>query len=273
MTAKMIAVLVSWCAAASLATSPSANGQHIVGHRGLIHDAPENSLSGFAACLELRLGFEVDVRRSKDGQLVCVHDATLERTTNGKGKVGEQSLAELKKLDAGSWLHSSYSGERVPTLAEVLSLARRRGHGSELILLDLKINDEKLPAEVAQLATTAEVVGQCVCIGETITDAKLRRALRSQSKTIGVAVLAEKAEDLDAALKDEAADWVYVRFVPSSAEVAKARQAGKKVIVVGKVVMGREVDNWKRAKEAGVAALLTDYPLECRQSWQEKKSR
>ena len=80
---------------------------HIVGHRGLIHHAPENTLAGFAACLELRLGFELDVRRSKDGQLVCVHDETVDRTSNGKGKVGiatgkanEVSEAVRKAVDA-----------------------------------------------------------------------------------------------------------------------------------------------------------------------------
>jgi glycerophosphoryl diester phosphodiesterase len=58
----------------------------IVAHRGLLHHAPENTLANFRACLELRLGFEFDVEQTKDGHLVCIHDGTVDRTTNGTGK-------------------------------------------------------------------------------------------------------------------------------------------------------------------------------------------
>src|SRR2546426_3765520 len=60
----------------------------LVAHRGLLKHAPENTLASFAACLELRLGFELDIRRTKDGHLVCLHDDDVRRTTNGTGKVG-----------------------------------------------------------------------------------------------------------------------------------------------------------------------------------------
>src|SRR5262245_56946166 len=88
---------------------------HLIGHGGLITEAPENTLAGFAACLELRLGFEVDVRRSADLRLVCVHDYKVNRTTNGNGLVAEMSLRQLSRLDAGSWFDPAFAGERVPT--------------------------------------------------------------------------------------------------------------------------------------------------------------
>src|SRR5262249_48598562 len=72
----------------------------VVGHRGLLKHAPENTLCNMRACLELRIGIELDVRRSKDGQLIVLHDDTLDRTTNGKGKACDFTLVELKKLDA-----------------------------------------------------------------------------------------------------------------------------------------------------------------------------
>src|SRR5688572_2533880 len=80
----------------------------LVGHRGLINHAPENTLAGFAACLDLRLGCEVDIHRSKDSQRVCIHDATLDRTTNGAGKVAAFALAELRRLDAGGWFDPAF---------------------------------------------------------------------------------------------------------------------------------------------------------------------
>ena len=94
----------------------------IVAHRGLLLHAPENTLANFRACLELRIGFEFDVQRTKDGHLVCIHDDTVDRTTNGKGQVSELTLEEIRKLDAGSWFDPKFAGEKVPTVEEILKL-------------------------------------------------------------------------------------------------------------------------------------------------------
>jgi hypothetical protein len=101
----------------------------LIGHRGLIRHAPENTLAGFAACIDLRLGFELDVRRTRDGHLVCLHDDDVQRTTNGKGKVANLSLAEVRKLDAGAWFDAVFAGQRVPTLDEVFALLKARRVG------------------------------------------------------------------------------------------------------------------------------------------------
>ena len=69
----------------------------IVAHRGLLRHAPENTLANFRACLELRLGFEFDVSQTKDGHLVCIHDDTVDRTTNGTGKVADLTLEEIRR--------------------------------------------------------------------------------------------------------------------------------------------------------------------------------
>ena len=69
----------------------------IVAHRGLLLHAPENTLANFRACLELRLGFEFDVEKTKDGHLVCIHDGTVDRTANGTGKeVGINGVLTLR---------------------------------------------------------------------------------------------------------------------------------------------------------------------------------
>src|SRR5437763_9792315 len=73
----------------------------VVGHRGLMHAAPECTLAGFRACLALRVGFEFDVRRCSDGTLVCLHDPTLDRTTDGHGSLAEFTFDQVRKLDAG----------------------------------------------------------------------------------------------------------------------------------------------------------------------------
>jgi glycerophosphoryl diester phosphodiesterase len=90
----------------------------IVAHRGLLQHAPENTLANFRACLELRLGLEFDVQRTKDGHLVCIHDDTVNRTTNGTGNVADLTLDEIRRLDAGSWFDPTFAGEKVPTIEE-----------------------------------------------------------------------------------------------------------------------------------------------------------
>jgi glycerophosphoryl diester phosphodiesterase len=238
-----------------------------VAHRGLFRHAPENTLAAFAACLELRLGIELDVRRSKDGHLVVLHDADLKRTTNGSGKVADHTLAELKKLDAGRWFDPAFVGQRVPTLAEVFALIDARGHADTLVAVDIKIDDGRVEADIVRLARKHRVLGRILCIGTTIESPVVRRRLRQADPATPAAVLAQAAGDLDRALTEKDADWAYVRFVPTAAEVARANKAGKKVFVVGKVVAGREVKNWQAARAVGVDALLTDYPLDCRRAW------
>src|SRR5437899_10965641 len=73
-----------------------------VGHRGMVQTHPENTLPGFEACLRAKVSFELDVRRTRDGRLVVLHDATLDRTTTGTGLVADATFDEIRKLDAGS---------------------------------------------------------------------------------------------------------------------------------------------------------------------------
>ena len=113
---------------AGMAILPLSAGQEllVVPHRGLLHHAPENTLANFRACLELGMGFEFDVQRAKDGELVCIHDDTLDRTTNGKGRVADFPLAAIRELDAGGWFSPRFKGEKVPTVEEVMALVAAR---------------------------------------------------------------------------------------------------------------------------------------------------
>lgn len=119
----LLTILFSLILPAAAGLVAKAGDPLIVAHRGLLKVAPENTLANFRACLELRLGFEFDVQRSQDGHLVCIHDKTLDRTTNGSGNVADLTLSEIKQLDAGSWFDPRFKGEQVPTVTEVLQLA------------------------------------------------------------------------------------------------------------------------------------------------------
>jgi glycerophosphoryl diester phosphodiesterase len=110
----------------------------VIGHRGFSAAAPENTQASFKKAMEVGADMiELDVHLSKDGQVVVIHDDTLNRTTNGKGKVAHYTLRELKQLDAGSWFGSQFSGEKIPMLSEVLELVR----GRTLLNIELKRGD------------------------------------------------------------------------------------------------------------------------------------
>lgn len=242
----------------------------LVGHRGLIRQAPENTLAGFAACLELRLGFELDVRRSKDGRLVCLHDADVKRTTNATGPVNNFTTGELRNLDAGSKFSQSFRDEYVPTLDEVLALTASRKRGPTLIALDIKIDDDKLAGDLADQIRRHRLHDSVVCIGLAIENADLRRRLRAGDPKLPRAMLASKPEDVDGVVASPDADWVYVRFLAEPALVQRIHAAKKRLFLAGPKVAGNEPANWRTARDAGYDAVLTDYPLECREAWKTK---
>jgi len=96
----------------------------IFAHRGASDVAPENTMAAFRAALEAGAdGVELDVTRCATGEIVVIHDDTVDRTTNGTGPVSAMPLFALRELDAGSWFSSQFAGERIPMLEEVLDWA------------------------------------------------------------------------------------------------------------------------------------------------------
>jgi glycerophosphoryl diester phosphodiesterase len=109
------------------AQTGSIPGPLLIGHRGASAEAPENTIAAFELALTQGAdGIELDVHLSKDGQPVVLHDFTLERTTTGAGMVGQHTVRELKRLDAGGWHGPQFRGQRVQTLQEVLERFRDR---------------------------------------------------------------------------------------------------------------------------------------------------
>ena len=126
----------------------------VVAHRGASAAAPENTLAALrlAAAMGARWA-ECDVRASADGVAVVLHDATLERTTDGRGSVAARTAAELAALDAGAWFDAGFAGEPLPTLAAVAAEAGRLGLG-----LNVEIKAETAAAARATVAAAAPVL-------------------------------------------------------------------------------------------------------------------
>ncbi len=128
----------------------------VIGHRGASHEAPENTLAAFQAAVAAGAdGVELDVHLTADGIPVVIHNARVDDTTDGVGLVNDLSLAEIRRLDAGSYLGApgAFSGERIPTLEEVLVT-----HGQQL-LINIELKGQIRPQAAAQLETVvAELV-------------------------------------------------------------------------------------------------------------------
>jgi glycerophosphoryl diester phosphodiesterase len=140
------ALVVPVASAAGGVPAPAARSAEItnVAHRGASAYAPENTIAAFRLAASQRADvFETDVQETKDHALVLIHDTTLARTTNvekvypkrAPWKVSDFTLAEIRRLDAGSWFGTKYKGERIPTLDQALSDMRGRGIG---LLLEIK---------------------------------------------------------------------------------------------------------------------------------------
>lgn len=102
-------------------------GLRVGGHRGSSAVAPENTYAAFERSVQDGAEYvETDIRRSADGHLVLMHDATLDRTTNGHGRVSDATLAALGELDAGAWFGADVAGQRVPRFPDFLRWIEER---------------------------------------------------------------------------------------------------------------------------------------------------
>lgn len=135
-----------------------------IGHRGADTQAPENTLASIDAAHRLGVDWvENDVQRTRDDRLVVVHDTTLTRTTNARSlypgrspwKVADFTLAEVERLDAGSWFGKRFAGERIPTLDTYL---RRIDHNRQNLLLEIK-NPALYPGVARQIAARLRADG------------------------------------------------------------------------------------------------------------------
>jgi glycerophosphoryl diester phosphodiesterase len=124
------------------------------GHRGTVKFAPENTIAAFNKAIELGADLlEMDVRETKDGKLVIMHDGNIARTTTGRGDVALMTLDEIRQFDAGSKFGPEFAGEKVPTFAEVLDAIK----GRALPDIDFKAGD---PQKVIDAVRAAGLIGK-----------------------------------------------------------------------------------------------------------------
>ncbi len=186
-----------------------------IGHRGARAYAPENTIASFRKALEIGVdAVELDVRKTKDDQLVVIHDADVKRTTDGKGLVGELTLKEIKGFSAG--------GEKIPTLEEALDFLDKK------VKVFVELKEVGFEGQVLSMVHDKGVEKNVVIVS-FLEDAL--KKVRDLDKDIETGLIYAKHKNpLKAALELKANYLVaFYRFV-HTANVEKAHENGLKVI-------------------------------------------
>ncbi len=230
----------------------------VIAHRGFSGSAPENTMIAFKRGMEAGSDMiELDVRLSKDGEVVVIHDETLERTTSGKGRVIDLTLDELNQLDAGSKFHSSFSGERIPALREVLEMAKRK----VLVNIELKKGDYgrwtifDLADRTLREVENAGMVDQVLF--SSFDPIALERVLK-KNPTVAVAYLYNRPWNFPREVTDGQPFFTLNcrKSVLTSKNISQAHQEG---IRVGVYTLNTE-EEMERFIDLKVYAIITDYP-------------
>jgi glycerophosphoryl diester phosphodiesterase len=201
----------------------------IVAHRGASLERPECTLAAIHRSIEVgATAVEIDVRTSRDGELFLLHDATLDRTTNGSGNASALSLAELQKLDAGSWFDEIYEGERIPSLKEAAAACK----GKIDLLLDLKEQGEDYDRKVAGIVREHGDPSQTIVGVRSVAQAERFREWLPEAKQLA---LIPQVGDIEAFAK---AGVDVIRLWPkwleeSDQPVERVRDTGKRLHLNG----------------------------------------
>ncbi len=225
-------------------------------HRGASGYCPENTMSAFVKAVELgATGVETDVQRTKDGVLVLIHDESLQRTTGLAALVKDITYEQLSTLDAGSWFHSDFSGETIPTLEQLLSFGKEHGLILNLELKNGLVQYEGMEAEVLKLVSEYGMNDKIVISSFNHYSLALCKKLAPEIAT-GVLYMEGLYRPWDYAhtLGADALHAIFYAVLPEWVE--EAREAG----VVYHPFTVNEPGDLERMLKAGVAGIITDYP-------------
>ncbi|CAJ1004181.1 MULTISPECIES: glycerophosphodiester phosphodiesterase family protein [Bacillales] len=260
LSATLLTALLQPAAVLTVASDFSYHRTETIAHRGASGYAPENTMAAFRKAVEMKADYiELDVHVSKDGHLVVIHDNTVDRTTNGTGRVGALTLKEMLRLDAGRFFHSAFAGEPIPTLDQVLDEFR----GKIGILIELK-SPELYPGVESKVADALQKRGMdkarsAKVIVQSFHFESLKR-FHKLLPDIPIGVLTNKASHLTDAMLDEFA--TYANYVNPSRNLVTADLTDRIH------ERGMQVFAWtvrKRAEVnplliAGVDGIITDFP-------------
>lgn len=227
---------------------------HVVAHRGYPTVAPENTLPAFAAAL--RAGatvVEFDVRCTRDGVPVVIHDRTVNRTTDGSGRVWDLTADQIAGLDAGSWFGPGFTGLRVPTLAETLDLL---APSTADLLVEIKP-----PATLDEVKSVVAALAERDLLERAVLqsfDADVVRKVRDVAPDVRRGLLLFR---FDAETVELSRELGVTYCNPSVDDVLHGPETMAALAAAGVAVMPwtpNDMTQWRPLVDAGVAGLITD---------------
>ncbi|MEM1178128.1 MAG: glycerophosphodiester phosphodiesterase family protein [Acidobacteriota bacterium] len=246
---------------ASVASFLESQAPKVIAHRGFSGQAPENTLVAIRQAIEIGADMvEIDVTLTRDGHVIVLHDETLERTTDGGGAALETQLADIQKLDAGSWFDARYAGEKVPTLQEVLDLVTDR------ILLNIEIKHEAVTDAVEggiaqKVHRLVAESGRAEQVIVSSFDPRPLARLRELGSPLATASLYAVRLHSGLLPSDITAQVGSVAFNVSGRHLDEAMLENAKAHGIPvQVYTVNEIKDMERLLEVGVVALFTDHP-------------
>ena len=237
--------------------SSSAQQQTILtsAHRGEHHRHPENSLPAVQAAADAGMDYvELDIRTTSDGNLVLMHDPTVNRMTDGKGKVAEMTFDQIRALDLGARFPGKFPGLQVPTFDEALELAKKDGIG---IYVHCK---QATPEELVGAIDRHEMGDHVLFFADNESDPRLLpeiARLRPAWKIMPEAFNPAHVRELMETLRPNIIAFDNRDFDDST--IAAARQANVGIFVDR---LANDPKAWQNAIDRGATGIQTDYPDE-----------
>ena len=224
----------------------------IMAHRGGNGEVPENTLAAFERALSLGVNPEMDVRLTSDNVIVVIHDATVNRTTDGSGAVADMTLAEIKTLDAGSHFSPAYAGEQVPTLDEVFQLFSTQAPAKAILSIDTKVEQPEMYDTLIDLLKRYNLFDRAYI---EVSNSGVAEAIRGRDARVRFAVWAPSNSDIDTALS-------YAPFERIHTQALRANRADE-VHTTGKKLIARvnTEEEWRQVRSYAIDGINTDYPL------------
>lgn len=243
---------VTFAAGSGAGASAPRRGVAVIAHRGAHEGAPENTLPAIQAAIDLGVDYvEIDVRTTKDGAIVLMHDGTVDRMTNGTGAVKDLTLAEIRALDAGAKFDSSFAGTKVPTAEEALALMR----GKIAAYVDMK---GAAPDSIAALLRRNDLLASVIydSPGNLAAMLRMEPAIRTMPEYPHTP---EALRVLADSIRVDVVAISPLRNLTAEA-VAACHAVGAGVFV--DMMAQDNPDGWGRAIEYGVDGIQTDRPAE-----------
>lgn len=222
--------------------------KQIIAHRGASAQYPENTLRSFAEAQRARATcFEMDVRRTTDGVLVPFHDATVDRTTNGKGAVNQLTWNQIKKLDAGSWKDPQFSSITPNEVELILGVFKPTGgvgyltpaHGQIDILLDLKEDGDDFVRQVVTLVKKHGDPAHTIIGVRTVEQAQQFRKLLPEARQLGLIADPQEIEAFAGAGVEMIRLWP--KWLTDETLVPRVRKSGAKLHLNGTTGLPDEI--------------------------------